>query len=209
MKSNRTALALLGCIGITAAAADPKVSSSDLDRAHLYLQETRNLVVGATRGLSPSQWEFKPAPDRWSIAQIVEHMVLAQDFVLGPVREQLAKAPAPRAAAGRQADEVVIDKMPDRTAKFQAPDFLQPTGRWTPSVSMDHLLKNYAELVKYLETTPDLRQHAVDAPALKAISEGGYDTMDGYQSILLVAAHTERHTKQILEVCADANFPAK
>ena len=74
---------------------------------------------------------------------------------------------------------------------------------------MERLLKNYAELRKYLETTPDLRQHAVDAPALKAISNGAYGSIDGYQAILLAAAHTERHTKQVLEVRADANFPVR
>jgi hypothetical protein len=31
--------------------------------------------------------------------------------------------------------------------------------------------------------------------------------MDGYQWILAAAARTERHTKQILEVKAEAGFP--
>ena len=65
-----------------------------------------------------------------------------------------------------------------------------------------------AGLAASLES-PDLRQHAVEALPLKAISKGEYDKMDGYQWILAAAAHTERHTKQILEVRADANFPAK
>jgi len=209
MKPHRIAIALLGCINFTALAAEPKVSSSDLDRARLYLQQTQDLVVGATKGLSKAQWNFKPAPDRWSIKEIVEHMVLAQDYILGPVREQLSKAPAPTERDNGRVDQIVIDQMPDRTAKFQAPGVLRPTGRWTPSESMLRLLRNYAELRKYLETTPDLRQHAVDAPALEAISKGAYGTMDGYQAILLVAAHTERHAKQILEVKADAHFPSK
>ena len=33
--------------------------------------------------------------------------------------------------------------------------------------------------------------------------------MDGYQWILTAAAHVERHTKQMLEVRADPNFPTK
>src|SRR5579885_3429484 len=87
-------LALASCISFTAFAADPTISSAELDRARLYIQQTQTLVVGATKGLSPAQWKFKPAADRWSIAEIVEHMVLAQDLILGPIREQLAKAPA-------------------------------------------------------------------------------------------------------------------
>jgi hypothetical protein len=159
--------------------------------------------------LSKQQWTFKPAPDRWSIAEIVEHMVAAQDYILGPVRKQLAKAPAPDERDTRRVDEILIDQMPDRTAKFQAPEFLKPAGRCAPADCMERLLKNYVELRKYLETTPDLRAHVVDAPALKAISKGAYDSIDGYQAILLIAAHTERHAKQILEVRADAGFPAK
>src|SRR5260370_3434196 len=181
MKSNRIAI-VVACIGVAVFAAEPKVTPSDLDHARLYLQQTQSLVVGATKGLSKAQWDFKPAPDRWSIAEIVEHMAVAQDFILGPVREQLAKAPAPREGDARHVDDLMINQMPDRTARFQAPDFLQPTGRWTPAASMDRLLKNYAELRKYLETTPDLRQHAVEAPAAKAISTWAYASMDGYQS---------------------------
>jgi hypothetical protein len=73
---------------------------------------------------------------------------------------------------------------------------------------MDRLRRNFAQLSASLDV-PGLREHVIDAPALKAVSKGEYDKMDGYQWILAAAAHTERHTKQILEVRADAGFPAK
>jgi hypothetical protein len=63
--------------------------------------------------------------------------------------------------------------------------------------------------VEYLESTPDLRLHMVEAPPLKAVSKGAFESMDGYQWVLTAAAHIERHTKQILEVKADAGFPSK
>jgi hypothetical protein len=209
MKSHRVAMVVVGCLGLTAFAGDPKVTSTELDHARLYLQQTQIGVVGATKGLSQAQWKFKPAADRWSIAEIVEHMVVAQELILGPIREQLAKAPVISERDNKHVDAIVENQIPDRTSKFQAPEILRPTGRWTPAVAMDRLSKNYAQLLEYLEKTPDLRQHAVDAPPLKAVSKGEYETMDGYQWILTAAAHTERHTKQILEVRADANFPAK
>lgn len=207
MKTNALTMILAGALA--AFAADQTVTSSDLDRARLYLQQTKNGVIGATKGLSQAQWKFKPAPDKWSIAEVVEHMALTQDVVLGPVRDQLAKAPAPSDRDNKQVDAIVISGMPDRTAKFQAPEFLQPTGRWTPAEAMDRLLKDYVQLTEYLEKTPDLRQHAVEAVPIKALSKGAYETMDGYQWVLAAAAHVERHTKQILEVKADPNFPLK
>jgi len=89
----RTAPALAACIGLTAYAGDGKLTSSELEQGRLYLHQTRNYVIGATRGLSEAQWKFKPASDRWSVAEIVEHIVLAQELALGPIREQLARAP--------------------------------------------------------------------------------------------------------------------
>jgi hypothetical protein len=200
---------VLGCLCLAGYAADLKLNSSDLEQGRLYLQQTRNYVIGATKGLSDAQWKFKPAPDRWSIAEMVEHMVLAQDLALGPVREQLAQAPAAAEVNAKQVDTLVLDRMPDRLVKFQAPDILKPTGRWTHAQAFERLLKNYAALNDYLESTPDLREHAIAAPPIEAVSKGTVHTMDGYQWLLAIAGHVERHTKQILEVKADPNFPAK
>jgi hypothetical protein len=191
----------------TAATIATDLTQSELDRARTFLNQTQNEVAGATRGLSPAQWDFKPAPDRWSIAENLEHVVMVQEAVLGRVREQLANAPASRNCDRRQVDDIVITGFPDRTARFTAPEFVYPSGRWTPSEAFRRLRTNYSLLAEYLETTPDLRQHAVEALPLKAVTKGAYETMDGYQWVLAAAAHAERHVKQILEVKADSNFP--
>jgi hypothetical protein len=57
--------------------------------------------------------------------------------------------------------------------------------------------------------TPDLSQHMRQSPPLKAVSNGEFESMDGYQWALAAGAHTERHAKQILEIKADPNFPAR
>jgi len=199
----------VGYVGLAALAAAPKLTSPELDLARLYLEQTRNGVIGATKGLSPAQWNFKPAPDRWSIAEIVEHIVVTQELVLGPLRDQLAKAPPPLERNNKHVDAIIINQFPDRTIKVKAPEVLQPTSRWSPEEAMQRLVANYSRLVEVLETTPDLRQHAIDAPPLKIITNGEYEKMDGYQWILAAAAHAERHTKQILEVKADPDFPSK
>src|SRR5438445_589328 len=53
--------------------------------------------------------------------------------------------------------------------------------------------------INHLQTTPNLRAHAIDTPMGK--------TLDGYEWILFISAHTERHLAQIKEVKADSNFP--
>ena len=46
-----------------------------------YLESTKKNVLEATKGLSQAQWDFKPAPDRWSVAQVMEHIAASEDFI--------------------------------------------------------------------------------------------------------------------------------
>ena len=74
--------------------AQNDATPADKERAVAYLEKTKNGVVDATKGLSDAQWNFKPAPDRWSIAEVVEHLAAAEDMIRGLVQEQVMKSPA-------------------------------------------------------------------------------------------------------------------
>jgi hypothetical protein len=179
------------------------VSQADKDRALAYLESTKKGVVEATKGLSDAQWNFKPAPERWSIAEVMEHLAAAEDMIRGMDQEQVMKTPAipPRDPAELQKiDAGVIAQVPDRSHKIQAPEPLKPSNRFgSPADAEKHFVESRAVTEEYLKTTPDLRAHATDSPlGVK---------LDGYEWVLLIAAHSERHTKQILEVKADPNFP--
>jgi hypothetical protein len=177
------------------------LSQADRDSAVKYLESTKAGVQQATKGLSAAQWNFKPAPDRWSVAEVTEHIAAAEDYLMGLVTTQVMKAPARTEAEDlKTLDDSVLSKIPDRTVKVKAPEPLVPTNRYgTPQASLKHFLDSRAKTEEFLKSTPDLRDHAVDSPLGKKL--------DGYEWILFIAAHSERHTKQILEVKADPNFP--
>ena len=170
-------------------------------RAVKYLNETRAKVMEATKGLSVAQLNFKPAPDRWSVAEVAEHIAAAEDMLYGTIQDQVMKAPARPAGEDVKAiDEFVLAAIPDRTHKAQAPEALKPTNRFA---SLEGTLKHFNEsrdkTVGFVKTGQGLRDHAVDSPLGKKL--------DAYEWVLFIAAHSERHTKQILEVKADPNFP--
>lgn len=177
------------------------LSTADRDKAVKYLDQTRDGVVAATKGLSEARMKFKPAPDRWSIEEIVEHITLAEGFLLANTQDKIMKAPA--GAADRdivKIDAMVLEMVPDRSHKAQAPGPMVPTGSWTGAEAIDHFLSLRDNTIKFLETTQGLRDHVVTSPPLN-------QPMDAYEWILFIGAHSERHTKQILEVKADPNFP--
>src|ERR1041385_7498529 len=63
-------------------AKDEKLSPEDVAKARQFLQQTQTIVIGATKSVSGAQWKFKTSPDRWSIAEILDHIVIVQERVL-------------------------------------------------------------------------------------------------------------------------------
>jgi hypothetical protein len=186
-----------GCATTTQA---QELTQADKDRALQYLETTKKNIQDATRGLSDAQWNFKPAADRWSVAEVMEHIAKTEDFLRDMVVEKVMKAPADASRDLKKTDEAVLAMIPDRSHKAQAPEPLLPVNKYgSPAGSLKHFLETRVVTEEFLKNTPDLREHAMDSPmGMK---------LDAYEWILFIAAHSERHTKQILEVKADPNFP--
>jgi uncharacterized damage-inducible protein DinB len=165
-------------------------------------ETTRDNFLKSISGLSQKQWTFKPAPDRWSVAEVAEHITVSESTIAGAVHGLMQSPAAPeKRAQVKGKDELLLQRMPDRSHKAQAPEMLRPTGRWPTEAD---LIKAFEEARKanmdYIRTTnDDLRDHFFDHPA--------FGTLDGYQWMLLIAMHSARHTAQIEEVKADPNFP--
>ena len=201
-------LAVVACAGLVLAQTSPAPGASgsltkeERQRAIDYLKETQKDFLAAIDGVSEAQWKFKAAPERWSIAETAEHIALAEDLIWGRVNEMM-KAPAnpERRAETQGKDKIILDKIPDRSRKAQAPEPLKPTGKFA---TREELVKHFKEVrVKEImllaQTQEDLRSRIADHPAL--------DAMDAYQWVIFNGAHSKRHTAQIEEVKADANYP--
>jgi hypothetical protein len=132
----------------------------------------------------------------------MEHIAASEDFIREMLKEKVMMAPAGEAGRDvKKTDDSVLAMVPDRTHKAQAPEPLVPTNRFgSPESSIKHFVESRATTEEFLKTTTGLRDHVMDSPLGK---------LDGYEFVLFIAAHSERHTKQINEVKADPNFPKK
>ena len=176
------------------------LSQADLDRGLQYLETTKKNIVDATRGLSEAQWNFRASPFKWSIAQVMEHIAASEDLLREMAEQQIKQAPAGPERDLKKTDDQVLEVVPDRSRKFQAPEQLRPRNQFgSPEAALKHFLESRAKTVELMKKTPDLRAHVVDS--------GLFGKLDAYERILFVAAHSERHTKQLLEVKADPKFP--
>jgi hypothetical protein len=140
-----------------------------------------------------ADWTRKPDAASWSAADCAEHLVLTEEALLGLVRNQILTSTAdPSLSAELQGkDALVVKAMHNRSVKAKTFDFLEPRGRWTTQASvLDAFLARRGATLDYVRTTRDpLHHHAAPLEGLGAL--------DGYQWLLLIAAHTQRHLDQL------------
>ncbi|MGA2979102.1 MAG: DinB family protein [Terriglobales bacterium] len=197
------ALALVSIAQTAATPAPMPLTAAEREFALNSLQATRDAFLKSIAGLSEKQWRFKPGPDRWSVAEVSEHIAISESSLLGLVQKQIMASPADPTKRAEVAgkDETILKMVPDRSHKVQAPEFLKPTNRWATQAELTKAFEDSRKAtMDYVRTTnDDLRDHFGPHPML--------GPLDAYQWILLISAHSERHTKQIEEVKADPNFP--
>lgn len=183
------------------------LSDKDRDNAQRYLAETCDAVERAVAQLDAAQWRFRQSPDRWSIADVVEHLAVVEEFFLRRVVPRLETA-EPVVAPDVNKDVQVIELEPDpavttvepgRPSLGRAPSQIEPTGRWEPRDSLARFLSSRRQTADVLRTSTHLRGGAIEHPA--------FGPLDGYQWVLFVAAHAARHVKQISGITADPRFP--
>lgn len=166
------------------------------------LQQTEDGVVKAVAGLTEAQLNFKPAPDKWSVAECVKHIAVTEGGLWQMTEGTIKAAPNPEKRAEIKAtDDQVVQMIESREHKVKTAPTMEPQN--TEYKTMDDALQSFktnrGKLIEYVKTTnDDLRSHVATLP---------FGTYDSYQLVLFIAAHSKRHTAQIEEVKADPNFP--
>ena len=179
------------------------LTQQERDSLLTHLQRTRQAFLDSIADLSDAQWTFRAGPDRWSIAEVAEHIAISETTILQLVTDKMLKAPAIPRNPDTVPDEKLLAWLLDRTSKFQAPEMLKPTNRWATreALTKDFLAAREKTTTYVRTTTDDLHGHGGPHPVFKML--------DGYQWLLLLSGHSARHTAQIAEVKASAGYPAK
>ena len=169
----------------------------------LRISEARLLEL--VRGLTEEQWRFRESPERWSIAENVEHLILFEGFIRSAVIRALVGAAASeerRAEVRAKESQVMGLAQVQPGQRFKARSATTPTGRWMDCDAMvAELRSERATMIAFAkETNADLRGHF--------FAHITFGDLDCYQWLVLLARHMERHALQIAQVKADEKWPA-
>jgi hypothetical protein len=164
------------------------------------LEDSRARMVGIVERLTPEQWAFQPESGRWSPNEVLEHVVIVENRVLGFINDKTKGEPEPGKKSQAQ-DGVLAATLPDRTNRRQAPEIARPSGQWPGTQALAEFESTRRRTIDFVSGCPQNLRYYFQP-------HGAFGELDCYQWVLLLALHADRHGMQIEEVKATPGFPA-
>jgi hypothetical protein len=163
------------------------------------LRRGRDALCNALAGVDEPLAIRRPGTGRWSILECVEHVAVAEQFLLS----RLTKATRSGHSHANPAREaIMLDRGLDRTRPGESPEAARPNGRFQ---SVKEALSFFdavrAETVQFVEGfSDDLRSWLTDHPLIPG-------PVNCREILLLMSIHLRRHAKQIEEIRAALALP--
>lgn len=169
-----------------------------------YYEKISDTLYAQIDELTSDQLHFKPAADKWSIGQCLDHIIKSEQLLLDIIKKEMEKAPQPQLLDSiGVSDQQIKMQLADRTKTYQAPKTLAGIQKYQ---EVDKAITDYKEvektIFKFIDSVNinDMRSHHSVYP---------FGNSDVYQAVMSLAAHTSRHTAQIKQVKSDPAFPKK
>ena len=166
------------------------------------LRESEARLAEAVGRVTPAQAGFREAPERWSIAEVLEHLVVWESFMLDAVRGALDRPAEPeKQVTVAEKERLVLGLAGSRDTPLKAREAAQPVGRWS---DVGEVLAEFrvrrAVTVEFAETTQaDLRCHF--------FAHIVFGDLDCYQWLVAMGQHTLRHVAQVEEIKRSGSYP--
>lgn len=166
-----------------------------------YLDTTRSDLSNAVAEVAPARRDERPGPDRWCVAEVLEHLSIIEGRVGKMVTARVAAAKAaglgPEHETGPILDSINRARVADRSRPVTAPGMLQPQSA-SDSASAWEALQQARTSLRAAVLTGDglaLSEITHEHPVLGLINL--------YQWLIFVGSHEARHTAQIREIAGE------
>jgi hypothetical protein len=166
------------------------------------LTSSEGRLLQLVNGLTPKQWTFREASERWSIAENIEHLIFFELFVARAIAKAInAPAEPDKKSQSLTKDPIVLGLASTRSIRFVARKSVRPIGRWPDTTKMvAELRKIRARTLAFATVTKaDLRGHF--------FFHATFGDFDCYQWLLVLSHHGNRHALQIEQIKANSAYP--
>lgn len=157
------------------------------------LERSRQEFIAALAGLTESQANARPDPERWSVLDCVEHVTTVEERFQGWLNAA-KKLDAPRIDKDKEAG--LMARVPDRSTRVKAPEAVVPAGRFT---TLEQALEQFnAGRTRSIQFAED----RCDDLYCLASEHPRFGPVNGVELLIIIAGHSRRHAAQIRETRA-------
>jgi len=146
--------------------------------------------------LSDAQWQWKPAPDKWSIAEVAEHVTLTEQLLLAKVQEALRSPAQPdwkRKTAGKT--KFLLRVVAPRRGRARAPKEVRPSEERSKAEAVRRFQEVRAGTVRFAqETQAEMNVRTARHPFPV------FGDLSAFQWLLYIPTHMDRHVRQMDEI---------
>ena len=186
-----------------------KLMSAELDKLVNDVRAIGDDAHASFGKLSAEQLNWKPAADRWSVAQCLDHLITSNNGyfpIIESVRSGQRKTSfwerlpvLPGLAGG-----LLIKSLdPASARKIRAPKRFEPAQSNLSPTIVDDFVAQQSKVAEAMNATRhlDLGKIVITSPALSIVT---YSLMDGFR---IIVVHEQRHLQQAKRVTAESAFP--
>jgi len=156
------------------------------------LSDNQNDLLGMLAQVSTDQFLYQPTEESWSIAALVEHIILVEKGVLAGVKKAGTK-PADEVITKGLEEEQFRQAMRIRNRKVEAPAQFVPKGIFTnKEAAIEAFNAHRANIADFVKTT-DLPLTHIGFPHFVL------GILNGFDWFVFMAGHCERHILQMEE----------
>lgn len=173
-------------------------SLEDADRQRLlaHLDMTEHWLVSELDRLSSDQLKFRMTPESWSIADVVEHLAIAEPQYWQRVQDSMKQPPSEKKPEATDAG--ILWYGIDRTNRARTGEARVPKGKFAG------VRESLAQFRKLRGTIRNYAATTQEDPRSRMLLEGN---MDVYQWLLMISTHSQRHILQIREIKSHHSYP--
>ena len=161
-----------------------------------HLAEQREVLRAAVERVPVAMRERRPAPDRWSAAEVLEHLGIVEGRLTAMLSKVVESAPQ---RAAPPAEERVIDRgflkhLANRNIKIESRDTSRPSGGLDAAAAWAVLQSTRSGLLAVV--------HAAENVDLSAFKHPHpiFGPLDVFEWLVFVGGHEARHAAQIEEI---------
>jgi hypothetical protein len=164
-----------------------------------HLDENRAVLRAAVDGVPRNLRETRPSPDRWSVAEVLEHLTRVETSLTRLLAKRLAEADAtsaflPDAETSSVVATVDNELLVNRRHRITAGEWVAPTGEMTADTALTALETSRTDLTALVRSYDgrDISSVMLPHPVLGPIN--------AFQWFVFIGTHEARHAAQIVEI---------